>query len=319
MMLELAQRNRMSIEGINRNAEQRGGAMARLAFDGAIDHTRWFTCMTLAPLAHSPVFATLNEAQQRRYNQLAGLLQNEVISFFEQEIGGGVLPALLRHAEPELAAALKTFHEEERLHTQMFRRLNQLAAPEWYATSDYYLLRLPQLARWALRQLAARPRLFPLTLWVMLLMEERSLMMSKRYAALDPALVDANFLAVYRAHAEDEVRHVHLDWHLLERFYLQLPRWWQRLNVRLLEALLEALLFKPKRVNVRLVELLIDEFPDLQARRAELLRAVVELADQPGYRQMMYSLEAAPITGALFVALPEFARLRRRLFFAEAA
>jgi hypothetical protein len=38
------------------------------------------------------------------------------------------------------------------------------------------------------------------------------------------------------------------------------------------------------------------------------------LSENPGYRQMMYSAEATPISRALFDLLPEFASLRRRLF-----
>ena len=90
--------------------------------------------------------------------------------------------------------------------------------------------------------------------------------------------------------------------------------WLRRLNARLLELFVVSLFLKPRRANVRLVELLIDEFPDLRPKRAELIRAVHELADNPGYRRMMYSPEATPIAGALFERLPEFAPLRKRLF-----
>jgi hypothetical protein len=148
----------------------------------------------------------------------------------------------------------------------------------------------------------------------MLLMEERSLLISKRYAAIDPELIDPQFLATYRAHVEDEVRHVQLDWHLLEQFYQGRPAWLRRLNARLLEAFLVGLFLKPRRANVRLVNLLVAEFPDLRPMRPQLIQAVYGLVDNLGYRQMMYSLEATPISGALFDRLPEFAGLRRRLF-----
>src|SRR5690349_9386773 len=114
-MLEIAQRNRMPIERIIRHANEHGVAIARLRFDRPVDRTRLFTCPSLAPLAHTPVFAALTPAQQRRYNQLVGLFQNELICFFEQEVGGRVLPALLRHPNrtssasrmsPELSASL---------------------------------------------------------------------------------------------------------------------------------------------------------------------------------------------------------------------
>jgi hypothetical protein len=319
-MLEIAQRNRMPVERINRHADEHGVAMTRLRFDRPIDRTRLFTCPSLAPLAHTPVFAALTSAQQLRYIQLVGLMQNELICFFEQEVGSRVLPVLLRRAgrmAPELVTALRQFLEEERQHTQMFRRLNQSAEGRWYATKDYYILRLPKPLLILIRQLTARSLLLPLVCWIMLLMEERSLMMSKRYAALDAELIEPQFLATYRAHAEDEVRHVQLDWHLLEQFYQGQAKWRRRLNAWLLEAALVGLLLKPKRTNVRLVELLIAEFPELRPLRQQLIQAVHSLIDNPGYRQMMYSPEATPISRALFDLLPEFASLRRRLFAEE--
>jgi hypothetical protein len=74
------------------------------------------------------------------------------------------------------------------------------------------------------------------------------------------------------------------------------------------------LLLKPRRVNVRLVELLVAEFPELQPLRPRLVQAVYDLDVNPGYRQMMYSAEATPISRALFSQLQEFASLHRRLF-----
>ncbi|MCI0387663.1 MAG: hypothetical protein MOB07_02675, partial [Acidobacteria bacterium] len=81
-MLEISQRNRMPVERINRHASEHGVAMTRLGLDRPVDHTRLFTCPSLAPLTHTPVFTMLTPAQQRRYNQLVGLAQNELICFF---------------------------------------------------------------------------------------------------------------------------------------------------------------------------------------------------------------------------------------------
>jgi len=316
-MLEISQRNRMPVERINRHSGEHGVAMTRLEIDRPVDHTRLFTCPSLAPLTYTPVFPTLTPPQQRRYNQLVGLFQNELICFFEQEVGARVLHALLRlsgRMSPELILSLRQFLEEERQHTNVFRRLNRLAESHWYEKTDYHILRAPIQLMALIRQVTSQTILAPMFLWFMLLMEERSLMMSRHYAAMDPDLVDAQFLAVYLAHAEDEVRHVQLDWHLLERFYLGQAPWLRRLNARLLEALMIGLFLKPKRANVRLVDLLVAEFPDLRPVRPRLVHATRGLVDNPGYRQMMYSAEATPISRALFDLLPEFAGLRRRLF-----
>ena len=90
-------------------------------------------------------------------------------------------------------------------------------------------------------------------------MEERSLWISKQMAAT--ADIDPAFAAVYRAHLEDEVRHVQTDWHLLERFWLSRPAWVRRANANLLEAFVVGLFLRPRRANVRLVGVLVSEFP----------------------------------------------------------
>ena len=173
---------------------------------------------------------------------------------------------------------------------------------------------VPRAVYAALDFITRRPLAFPMILWVMLVMEERSLMLSRRYAKLPADMVEPHYAAAYKAHLEDEVRHVQIDWHLLERFYLSRPHWLRRLNANLLEWFIRGLLLKPRRANVRLMDLQITEHPELSPRRTELLSAVRALEHNIGYRQLMYSTESTPIGSALFGRLPEFARLRRMLY-----
>lgn len=292
-------------------------AVSHVRLGVAIDHNRLFTCPSLAPLAQVELFEELSGPQQRYYNQLVGLMQNEIICLFEQEFAARALPALLcpRNRLPgDLQEALAQFLADEREHTKMFRSLNRLAASEWYGASDYHILQLPAAFLALLRQITSRPRMFPMVFWVMLMMEERSLMISRRYARMDPEVLEPQFAATYQAHLEDEVRHVQLDWHLLERFFERRPKWQRRLNARLLEAFVVGLFLKPRRANVRLVDLLIEKFPALMPRRRMLVAAVHGLGDSPGYRRMMYSPDATPISDMLFSSLPELRRVRMRLF-----
>jgi hypothetical protein len=310
----------MPVARINRHAADHGVAISRITLDSPLLKTRLFTCPTLTPLYHAPIFHRLTAPQQRRYNQLVGLMQNELICFFETEFAGVILRALLAHrtrCPPALVDSFYRFADEERQHTQMFRRLNRLAEPRWYADSDYHILRLPMPFLKLLRSVNCRPHWFPAVFWVMLLMEERSLMIGRRYAELGSDIIEPHFAATYRAHTEDELRHVQIDWHLLDTFYRHRPTWHRRLNGKLLELFIVGLFLKPRRANVRLVELLIDEFADLQTLRDPLMRAVHDLPKNDGYRRMMYSAEATPIARALFKELPEFSRLRRRLFIKE--
>ena len=164
----------------------------------------------------------------------------------------------------------------------MFRRLNRLAQPEWYSSTDYYILQLPSFVLRALNQITSRPILLPMVIWLMLMMEERSLLMSKRYAAAPAGTIDPLFMEVYRSHAEDEARHVQIDWHLLDEFYAKRPRWVQSVNARLLESVMTSILIKPRRSNVRIIELLVLEYPELRPLRERLIREVHGLADNVG-------------------------------------
>lgn len=309
-------RRLVPIDRINREAQEHGVATARVQLKGDIDRTRLFTPMSLAPLSHSEIFEQLTGLQQRRYNQLVALMQNEIICFFEQEFAVRVLPAMLRDRKiPEpLRDSIQQFVEDERQHTQLFRGLNQQAEPGWYERSDYHVLRVPRIFRAGLRFMTSHPSAFPMVFWIMLLMEERSLMISRRYAEMDAEAVEPTFAAAYAAHLEDEVRHVQIDWHLLEQFYQSKPRWLRRINGRLLEWFIAGLFLKPRRANVRLVDLLIDEFPELRAKRPMLVRAVRELLHSAGYRRMMYSPESTPIAMSLLQQCPELRRLHRTIY-----
>jgi hypothetical protein len=309
-------RRLVPLERINRQAQEHGVATARVQLEAKIDRTRLFTPMSLAPLSHSWIFGELTEPQRMRYNQLVALMQNEIICFFEQEFAVRVLPAMMRDQRlaPELKRSMQQFVDDERQHTQLFRSLNQRAEPEWYAHGDTHILRIPRLFRGMLRVVTSLPAVFPMVFWIMLLMEERSLMISRRYAEMDPDTVEPNFAAAYAAHLEDEVRHVQVDWHLLKQCYLSRPRWLRRINARLLEWFVAGLCLKPRRANVRLVELLTAEFPELSAKRLLLVRAVRDLLHSDGYREMMYSADSTPIAVSLLKTCPELRRLHRIIY-----
>ena len=101
--LDVPDRRRLSVERINRHADAHGIATDRVTI-GAIDATRRFTCDSLCPLAHTVEWPTLTAAQQLRYNQLVGLMQNEWICFFEQQFAARVLPAIARRGAAMPAA-----------------------------------------------------------------------------------------------------------------------------------------------------------------------------------------------------------------------
>ncbi len=306
-------RKQVSLAALERHAQRHGKPWDDPALAQTPDLNRRFTADSLCPLAHAPLWPTLGERQRRRYNQLVGLYQNELTVMFETGIAATVLPRLIGdHALPaELRSALATFLEDERQHTAAFRALNHAAAPSWYEGGDFHILQLPAALAAGFRQITKRPGKFPFLFWMMLIMEERSLMISRRIAAEED--VCPRWAAVFRAHLIDEVRHVQTDWHLLDRFWQTRSHLTRQANAWLLRATVLGLFLKPGRANVRLVDLLIADFPDLASRRAELVAAVRKLGGAAGYRTMMYSPESAPITCKLFGELPELRGLWPRM------
>jgi hypothetical protein len=177
------------------------------ATDDAVNLFRPFMPEELTPLSYTPVYCKLTPEQRLRYNHLHALYFNEQIMFFEVAVGCPVLEALLRQTWPgQPAEELRKFLEEERRHTEMFRRLNKRCAPQLYGAQDFFFIQASGIGAAALRATTRRPRLFPLFLWLMLLQEERSLFYAKEFIR-QRQTVEPHFVEAHRAHLADEVGH----------------------------------------------------------------------------------------------------------------
>ena len=308
-----ATRRQVPLEALLRHADRHDDPWADPALSSDVDPAARYTSDDLCPLAHLPIWNTLTDAHRLRYNQLVGLLHNELIVMFETGIAAHALPVLMRDDSlpAELREALARFLDDERAHTAAFRALSHATAPDWYDGNDFHVLRLPRPMTRAFETLARRPGRFPFLFWLMLIMEERSLMISRAVARQDG--IDPRWAAVYRAHLIDEVRHVQTDWHLIDRLWRGRSALTRRANALLLRGTIVGLFLKPRRANVRLIDLLVADFPELSPRRPELLAAVRSLTDAAGYRRMMYSAQATPITRKLCHELPELRGLWGRM------
>src|SRR5690348_9179878 len=150
--------------------------------DVSVDPGKPFIPAELTPLFHTPFYRDLTAAQRLRYNQLHALYFNEQITFFETSLGQPVLSALLREAWPgRRAAGLRQFQEEERQHTEMFRRLNRLCEPHLYESGGLHFVQVPAFWTAVMRWAVDYPVSLPLFVWLMLLQEERSLYYSRAY------------------------------------------------------------------------------------------------------------------------------------------
>lgn len=281
--------------------------------DAPIDLRRPFLPASVVPLSYTPSYGDLSPVQALRANQLTGLSFNELIIHFEATFAPAVLAALRRAPVSEdLAACLRHFLEEETRHSAMFARLNRLSAPGWYEQGPFHLVSVPGALRRPTLLLAGRADAFPAVLWLMLAMEEHSIEVSRRFGTASGEPLERHWAAAYHAHLEDEVRHVQVDTHLIERFHTG-GSWRRSANAALVAAGIEHFLLAPRRSGARVVAQLVAELPELRPRARELVRQLRRLDHDPAYQAMMYSRESTPLTFALFDRFPEFRRMERVL------
>jgi len=284
-------------------------AMTFILEESSVDFGKPFIPEEFTPLSYTQSYRRLTEQQRLRYNQLQALYFNEQIIFFEQAIGRPVLQALLRRSFPRrLKEGLREFSEEERQHTEMFRRLNQRCAPEFYAASDFYFIDPPRAWMAVLNQAAQYPHFFTMFLWLMLLQEERSLYFSKAFIAQREAL-EPHFVETHRVHLADEVGHVHWDEEMIEAVWRPANPFLREINARLFAWMLAEFFNAPKRAQLRVVQQLASEFPPLRTEEPEMRRQLLALSDDEHYQASLYSREIVPRTYARFDRWPEFRAL----------
>jgi hypothetical protein len=284
-------------------------AVTCLIESAAVDHRKRFIPEEFTPLYYTASYRVLTEEQRLRYNQLQAVYFNEQIIFFETAIGRKILEALLRLSLPPLLTkGLRQFLEEEQQHTEMFRRLNQQCAPQFYGAGHFYFIQPPRAWMAALSWATQHPRLFPMFLWLMLLQEERSLFYSRRVIALRDEL-EPHFVKTHRTHLADEVRHVRWDEELIEALWHRANPFLRKVNAQLFGWMLGEFFNAPKRAQVRVVHELAREFPALCKLEPEMQRQLLALAEDAPYQTSLYSREIVPKAFARFDASPEFQSL----------
>lgn len=281
-----------------------------------IDRSRRFICDTLTPLSYTAVYEALSDAHRLRYNQLTGLYTNELIGFLETFVLRRTLDALADRAgrlPDPLVTALHRFKDDEARHADAWKRLNRLSEPDWYRERDYTILQVPRPALAAAAFVAAHPEMFPLVFWIQLVQEERSIDISRRMATAPPGELEPRYAAVYGQHLGDEVRHVQIDWHLIDHLYARRSLAARRINARIVRYLLGTLFLAPAAATARIVRRLVGEFPELRPLESRICAELAGLSRSDAYHAMMYSRETTPIAFALFDRFPEFHSMRQCL------
>jgi len=284
-------------------------AVTCLIESAAVDHSKRFIPEEFTPLYYTPSYRVLTEEQRLRYNQLQALYFNEQIIFFETAVGRPVLEVLTREGLPrELTTGLRQFLEEEQQHTEMFWRLNQQCAPQFYDIGFFYFIRPPRAWMAVLRWATRHPRLFPMFFWLMFLQEERSLFYSRRAIAQRDQL-EPHFVKMHRTHLADEVGHVGWDEELIEVLWRRANPSLRKVNVELLAWMLGEFFSTPKRAQLRVIRELAREFPALSKLEPEIECQLLALSGDDGYQRALYSREMVPRAFARFDELPEFRSL----------
>ena len=278
-----------------------------------IDRSRFFVCPKMTPLYYTAAYRELTDDQARRYNQLTGLASNELISFFEDQIAAEVFPALIRTkgAPAELVEYLRFFDEEERRHAEMWRALNRLSEPEWYRDGSRRFIKIASVVRQTLLWSCKRATWFPLYLWLILLQEELAIEYARRLIRTEAGLIEPRYVEAYRMHLQDEIRHVQVDWYLIEHFYQPRNAALRWFNASLFRLVVREFFLSPTRMAIRVVKLLVEDFPELGPVVPRMIRQLRELASNRDYQEMLYSRRSHPVTFGLFDRFPEFHGMRK--------
>ena len=284
-------------------------AVAFILDETSMDYGKRFLPEEFSPLYYTPSYFMLTEEQRLRYNQLQALYFNEQIIFFETAIGRPVLEALLCDSlPPQLTKGLRQFLGEEQQHTEMFRRLNQNCAPQFYGAGHFYFIQTPRAWMAALSWATQHPRLFPMFLWLMLLQEERSLFYSRRVIAQREE-IEPHFVKTHQTHLADEVGHVRWDEELIEALWQCAKPFLRKVNAELFIWMLGEFFNAPKRAQLRVAHELAREFPTLREVEPAMQRQLLALSEDSRYQMSLYSREIVPRTFARFDELPEFQSL----------
>jgi hypothetical protein len=125
--------------------------------------------------------------------------------------------------------------------------------------------------------------------------------------------IEPRYLAIYRAHLAHEVRHVQIDWHLIEHFYANRSGALRRFNAKLFREAIRRFFLPPTRSAARVIDRLVDEHPELEPLRPAMERQLNDVGRDRAYHEMMYSRESTPITFSLFDRFTEFHAMSRVL------
>ena len=296
-----------------RAASQRRQARFQPHRIAALDMARPLLPEPFTQLYHTAWYRHLDHAQRLRYNQLYGLRSNELFMLFEQGFTCRVIERLHEHCrrqgKHELADCLELMLREEERHHAMFRDFNLRYLPGAYDQRASLFTPSAVLEQRWLRWLMSASPLWPVLVWLILVLEEFSIAFSRLLlrngSAGELGPLEANFVKLHRLHLLDEARHVHLDAYLIEDL-LDPPGGLRELAGGWLFRRLFAELLTPKHSGPRVIRYLAREFRELTPHAEAMVTDVRALGRDPGLVALLDDPAAMPIATALAQRHPRF-------------
>jgi len=306
----MQQTEQNKLEQIIHLSQTKSFAMPSLDFMSSVDVNHFWIPEKATPWFYLPSYANTNFAVKKRLNQLHAMGVNEIFSLFEEEVIFKILKKLRSqntHLTNLQQQAIDYFCSEELKHSEMFHRLNLAAAPQYYQSERYYLIKnRTRVSQVLIRWMTEFPNVFLIWVWMGIFFEERTLMYAKEYIQDKSALLSPVFKEIHRLHLIEETRHVQMDEMFVDLFYR---------NAHPLLKKISAITFKkiirdfssPKRLTRNIAEVLKTEMTDAQTEKQinQLVSELPTLSQNTDFQKQMFGQEAAPRTHALILQFPE--------------
>lgn len=279
----------------------------------AVDFSKPFIHENFTQLYHTPVYSKLSYQQKLRYNQLCAIRTNEQFVFFESDFTIRVIERLINDpfigSDNDLLSCITVMLDEEAAHHKMFHELNIQCMPEVYRDKVRYFIQLSGVEKFFINNVIKLRFGMIFMVFLILIMEEysvrvsRSLMKSRVTEGLGE--IDNAFIDIHRKHFIDEIRHVHIDVHLLERLIGSAGGFKRGFNSLVTKRFLKEIL-TPKRAGINVIRHLVYEFPELASLQQEMMVSLRSFSVDPTIQYGEISREEAPLMSYLLELYPEF-------------
>ena len=300
---------------LNRDVRKNSFALEGLGWDRGVDPARKWCPDVLTHLYYCPSWALLSPEEKLTYNQLFAMGVCEQFLLLEDILlvrgMRRIIDAAGKRLSGEMRAGLENLIVEEQKHGEMFRRLLKASAPEMYRDRDLAIYEMSAIERKIVDFFLWGTPVFVAWVFVAMIFEEKSIDFYRKYLAAEKTeQLDPLYREVHRAHAQEEVRHVQIDHHLVDLFWDGAPGWKQKLNHRVFYWIMTKFA-RPERTVRRMLDLLVERHPRVAAHREPLVEEALAVAADPVWQRASYSRSAQPLTFQVFDRYPDFHLLEK--------